>query len=163
MLGDNSGNIWLNINNTNPDYYNSFKRGDLIQIIGKISYFNEKVKIFPESLIKLKNPNNESLNLLEMIKKVKIEGKLIALEKIEASLNSIFAIDYEKYKQSIDQAKDNLLKIKDLIPKYSGYFDEVIQMISHEIKDYEDLAGFKKKCNSISLIIRTSIIMIKSF
>ncbi|MFX1574657.1 MAG: hypothetical protein ACFFB0_18115 [Promethearchaeota archaeon] len=96
---DGTGSIKGLIRNINPDYYKKFNPGDLVDVIGRVSKWQDFVSLWIEIIKKVEQPNFILLRNAEIIKKI----KLSKIQKIPAGIQ-----DIEEFSNEIDI--DNLLE-----------------------------------------------------
>lgn len=75
LIDDGSGSIWINLTEKNIDYYENLNPGDIIHTVGYVKKRNDKVVFYADFVTRVKDPNSELIHLLEMIKKIKLQGK----------------------------------------------------------------------------------------
>jgi hypothetical protein len=82
-LDDGTGVISAVLWDVNPETYKDFRPGDLVDILGRLGYFNEKSQISNIKLIrKITNPNYVLLREAEVIKKIK-HGEIHEIPEFE--------------------------------------------------------------------------------
>ncbi|MFX1238540.1 MAG: OB-fold nucleic acid binding domain-containing protein [Promethearchaeota archaeon] len=94
-LDDGSGVIRAVIWNANPEDYNIFKEGDLVDIVGVIQYWNGYSYIRPEIMKKVKDPNLLLLRNAEILKKIK-SGDITEIPEIDEYYDNVDDIDVEQ-------------------------------------------------------------------
>ena len=118
-LDDGTGLIRAILWNVNPEKYETFNKGNIVDVIGLIRYWNSYVSISPEIIRTIEEPNFFLLRDAEIIKKIK-SGNLkeipvlnndgTSLDEIpdEFDINDLFE---EKEKVEINDTKEKLYSL----------------------------------------------------
>ncbi len=115
-LDDGTGILRLIAWRVNPEIYKNFKEGDIVDIVGLITYWNGYISINPEIIKKIEDPNFILLRDAEIIKKIK-KG---VLKEIPDDLNQDNFIDIisdemdvfeEEGTSNIDDIKNKIIRI----------------------------------------------------
>ncbi|MFW9881463.1 MAG: hypothetical protein ACFFG0_51015, partial [Candidatus Thorarchaeota archaeon] len=80
-LDDSTGIIRGIIRNINPENFKTFNKGDVVQIVGRVSKFRDFNSLWIEILKKVKNPNLILLRNAEIIERIK-HGKIQEIPEI---------------------------------------------------------------------------------
>ena len=70
-LDDSTGMIRATIRNINPEIFNAFNKGDIVEIMGRISKYGEYISLWIEIMRKVDEPNLILLRNAEIINKIK--------------------------------------------------------------------------------------------
>jgi len=125
ILDDGTGSIRGIIRNVNPKDYRNLEQGDIVDVVGRVSKFQDFISLWIEIIRKVDNPNYVLLRNSEIIKKIKNEeiqeipsfDELQDLEEIipnELDINSFF--DANNKSKDNEEIKE---KIFSLIEEYS--------------------------------------------
>jgi hypothetical protein len=80
-LDDSTGGIRAIIRNVNPDKYKGFNKGDLIEVTGTVSKYNDFISLWIEILKKVEEPNLILLRNAEIIDRIK-HGEIHEIPKL---------------------------------------------------------------------------------
>ena len=75
QIDDGTGVIWVNLWNVLEKLDQQIISGDLVQVVGRVSTYQDKIQINGEIVKKINNPNEELLHVIEMIDFLKKFGK----------------------------------------------------------------------------------------
>jgi hypothetical protein len=92
-LDDGTGRIRAIIRNIDPEKYKKFTKGNIVDVMGRVSKFNDYVSLWLESMRKVEEPNLVLLRDAEIIKKIK-NGEIQKIPEI--------ADDFEEFSDEID-------------------------------------------------------------
>ncbi|TFF98261.1 MAG: hypothetical protein EU547_02060 [Promethearchaeota archaeon] len=81
-LDDGTGLIRATLWRVNPEEYERFSKGDLVDVIGLIRSWKDFISISPEIIRKVQNPNKKLLRDAEIIKRIK-SGDIQEIPEIE--------------------------------------------------------------------------------
>lgn len=84
-LDDSTGMIRAIVRNVKPENFKSFKKGDIVEVIGRVSKFGDFVSLWIESMRMVEEPNLILLRTAEIINRLKNEK----LEEIPEIINNI--------------------------------------------------------------------------
>jgi len=70
-LDDSTGMIRATIRNVNPEKFNSFNKGDIVEVMGRVSKYGEYISLWIEIMRKVDEPNLILLRNAEIINKIK--------------------------------------------------------------------------------------------
>ncbi|MCK4479173.1 MAG: hypothetical protein KAV01_01485 [Candidatus Lokiarchaeota archaeon] len=70
-LDDSTGMIRATIRNINPEIFNAFNKGDIVEIMGRISKYGEYISLWIEIMRKVDEPNLILLRNAEIVNKIK--------------------------------------------------------------------------------------------
>ena len=70
-LDDSTGMIRATIRNINPEIFNAFNKGDIVEVMGRISKYGEYISLWIEIMRKVDEPNLILLRNAEIINKIK--------------------------------------------------------------------------------------------
>ncbi|MFX0022852.1 MAG: OB-fold nucleic acid binding domain-containing protein [Candidatus Hermodarchaeota archaeon] len=70
-LDDSTGRIRATIRNIDPDKYKKFNKGNIVEVMGRVSKFKDFVSLWIESMRIVEEPNLVLLRNAEIIKKIK--------------------------------------------------------------------------------------------
>ncbi len=115
-LEDGTGQIRANLWRVNPENYEEYQKGDIVDIIGIIREYKGFLSISPEILRKIENPNMILLRDAEIIKRIKTDK----LFEIPDSTQEDFDLEDLSEKIDVDslfeeQKDDKTNEIKDRI------------------------------------------------
>ncbi|MFX1365104.1 MAG: hypothetical protein ACFE9Y_09305 [Promethearchaeota archaeon] len=111
-LDDSTGVIRAIIRNINPEKFNVFNKGDIVEVIGRISKYGEYISLWIEIMKKVNEPNLILLRNAEIIHKIK-SGDIQEIPDIlqldnkkedfsdEIDINTLFEKDGEGSKHEI--------------------------------------------------------------
>ncbi len=122
-LDDGTGLIRATLWSANPDDYSEYNKGDKIELIGMIKYWNGFISISPEIIRKLEDPNFSLLHDLEIIKRIR-KGDLQEIPDINDPNfefeNNIDEIDVDSlFKEESSEYSDLKDKIYLLIEEHT--------------------------------------------
>ena len=143
-LDDSTGNIraknWDNIK-----LFESVQNGDVIDLIGKIKFYNGEVYLVPEILRKVTDTNFEALRQLELVKKYGPADSSKTEKIAESPMNKI---DVRKHiLKIIEESKDGI-SYPEILEKVNGSRAEIEQIIDDLLLGglcYESSPGVIKK------------------
>ncbi|MFX1311305.1 MAG: hypothetical protein ACFFHD_01665 [Promethearchaeota archaeon] len=117
-LDDGTGLIKAIIRNINPEKYKEFIPGDVVDIVGRVSKWQDLVSLWIEIIKKVKHPNYILLRNAEIIKKVKL-GEIQEIPEIKEFSNEL-DID-NLFEESINNNENETKKeqVYLIIKKYS--------------------------------------------
>ena len=136
-LDDGTGLIRAILWNVNPEKYETYNKGNIVDVIGLIRYWNSYVSISPEIIRIIEEPNFFLLRDAEIIKKIKSGNiqKIPVLNNEGASIDEIpdeFDIDElfeEKEKVEINDTKEKLYSLIEENSKDGISFKELKQKL----------------------------------
>ena len=70
-LDDGTGLIRGFIRNINPEVFHHFNKGDIVDVIGRVSKYGDFISLWIEIMKKVENPNKVLLRSAEIIKRLK--------------------------------------------------------------------------------------------
>jgi hypothetical protein len=70
-LDDSTGRIRAIIRNIDPDKYKKFKKGNIVEVMGRVSKYSDFVSLWIESMRKVEEPNLVLLRNAEIIRRIK--------------------------------------------------------------------------------------------
>ena len=70
-LDDGTGRIRAIIRNIDPEKYKKFKKGNIVDVMGRVSKYNDFVSLWLESMRKVEEPNLVLLRNAEIIERIK--------------------------------------------------------------------------------------------
>jgi hypothetical protein len=92
-LDDGTGRLRAIIRNIDPEKYKKFTKGNIVDVMGRVSKFNDYVSLWLESMRKVEEPNLVLLRDAEIIKKIK-SGDIQKIPEVED--------DFEEFSDEID-------------------------------------------------------------
>ncbi|NVM36553.1 MAG: hypothetical protein HWN81_13230 [Candidatus Lokiarchaeota archaeon] len=87
-LDDSTGMIRATIRNINPEKFNAFNKGDIVEVMGRISKYGEYISLWIEIMRKVDEPNLILLRNAEIINKIKYGEIQEIPEKINLDVGS---------------------------------------------------------------------------
>jgi hypothetical protein len=121
-LDDSTGMVRGIIRNVNPENYVAFNKGDIVEVVGRVSKFGDYVSLWIEILKKVKEPNLILLRNAEIIDFIK-HGEIQEIPKLVNTGKNIDEIDvttlFENEGDPIKQ-DDKKEKIYLIIEEYSA-------------------------------------------
>lgn len=158
LIDDGTGNIWVNFWGTDPNQYNNFNSGDLVQFVGTVKKNDQKnLTIYSNFINKLDDPNYETLSILEMVKSIRKNGKYIYKEKnnnkIEINQNDINKFigiegNIEPNQRPSQNTLDNNQKIENILDE-DEIGEKIIEIISKN--DKGDGVGLQIILNNLEI------------
>lgn len=114
LIDDGSGSIWINLTEKNIDYYENLNPGDLIHTVGYVKKRNEKVIFYADFITRVKDPNLELIHLLEMVKKIKSQGKsrIETIKDKELDTSSISEEDIDMFIKNQPEMTQSVISSK---------------------------------------------------
>lgn len=124
-LDDSTGLMRAIIRNVNPLNFKEFNKGDIVDVIGRVSKYRDLINLWIEIMRKVEEPNHVLLRNAEIIKKIKNEeihkipefetvGKKIEEISSEIDVNTLF--ENKDASNQLDELKE---KIYLIIEEYS--------------------------------------------
>ena len=118
-LDDGTGLIRATLWNVNPEKYSTFNKGNIVDIVGLIRFWNSYISLSPEIIKEIEDPNALLLRNAEIIKKIKSGDiqEIPVLSEGGTSIDEIpdeFDIDElfeEKEKVDINDTKELIYSI----------------------------------------------------
>lgn len=95
-LDDSTGMIRAIIRNVNPEKFNAFNKGDIVEVMGRISKYGEYISLWIEIMRKVDEPNLVLLRNAEIINKIK-HGEIQEIPEIPN-----VGINKEDFSEEID-------------------------------------------------------------
>jgi hypothetical protein len=92
-LDDGTGRIRAIIRNIDPEKYNKFTKGNIVDVMGRVSKYNDFISLWIESMRKVKEPNLVLLRDAEIIKRIK-SGEIQEIPEL--------AENFEEFSDEID-------------------------------------------------------------
>lgn len=146
-LDDSTGMIRATVRNADPDKYKSFKKGDIVEIMGGVSRYGDYVSLWLEYMKKVEEPNLILLRNAEIINKIK-NGEIQEIPEIannleefsdEIDVNTLFENENSTFEHN--EIKE---KIYSLIEKTSAEgkginfekLKQTIKISENELKTY---------------------------
>jgi len=124
-LDDSTGMIRAIIRNVDPDKFKDFKKGDIVEVTGRVSKFKDFISLWIEIIKKVEEPNLILLRNAEMIDRIK-HGELQEIQELSNLSYNTYElsdeIDVENlFESESDSNMDDKLKEKIylLIEEYS--------------------------------------------
>ncbi len=87
-LDDSTGVMRAIIRNINPVSFEKFNKGDIVDVIGRVSKFNDFINLWIEIMRKVEEPNYILLRNAEIIKKIK-NGDIHKIPEFEAIVKNV--------------------------------------------------------------------------
>ncbi len=84
-LDDSTGRIRATIRNIDPDKYKTFNKGNIVEVMGRVSKFGDFVSLWIESMRNVEEPNLLLLRNAEIINKIK-NGEIQEIPEISDDL-----------------------------------------------------------------------------
>ncbi|MFW9819538.1 MAG: OB-fold nucleic acid binding domain-containing protein [Candidatus Thorarchaeota archaeon] len=92
-LDDGTGRIRAIIRNIDPEKYNKFRKGNIVDVMGRVSKYNDFVSLWIESMRNVEEPNLVLLRDAEIIKRIK-SGEIQDIPEV--------VDDFEEFSDEID-------------------------------------------------------------
>jgi hypothetical protein len=146
-LDDGTGLIRATLWNVNPEKYSTFDKGNIVDIVGLIRFWNSYISLSPEIIKKIEDPNALLLQNAEIIKKIK-SGEIQEIPVLNEGGTSIdvipdeFDIDElfeEKEKVEINDTKELIYSIIEENSKEGISIKELkkrLEITEGELKSY---------------------------
>lgn len=133
QIDDGTSIIWVNFWNVSEKLDQRIMRGDLVQVVGRVSTYNDIVQINGEIVNKIDNPNEEMLHELEMIKFLKKNGKrdLSLIKNVEKESIFIEEIEEESFEKPSNSKKTEFKEEKYNSEEF-GEFDDFTDDIDED-------------------------------
>ncbi|MFW9988619.1 MAG: hypothetical protein ACFFC3_08185 [Candidatus Odinarchaeota archaeon] len=140
-IDDSTGVIRAIIRNINPEKFNTFNKGDIVEVIGRISKYGEYISLWIEIMKKVNEPNLILLRNAEVIDKIKsgdiqeIPDKLDLVNNNEdfsdeIDINTLFEKDEKSFEN--DKSKQ---KVYLTVEEYSARGDGInFETLKQEIE-----------------------------
>jgi hypothetical protein len=106
-LDDGTGLIRAILWSVNPEEYVNFEKGNIVDVVGLIRYWNSYVSISPEIIRKVEEPNSILLRDAEIIKKIK-SGNMKEIPKLNEEGFEIEEIPGEFDLDELFEKKENI-------------------------------------------------------
>ncbi|MFX1418652.1 MAG: hypothetical protein ACFE9N_07010 [Promethearchaeota archaeon] len=125
-LDDSTGMIRGTLRNVNPDNFKAFKKGDLVEVVGRVSKFRDFNSLWLEIIKKVKDPNLILLRNAEIINRIK-HGEIEEIPEINNVIDSLEELSDEIDVNTLFEGENISIvhnelkeKIYSIVEKYSA-------------------------------------------
>ncbi len=140
-LDDSTGMIRATIRNVNPDKFKDFNKGDIVEVVGRVSKYKDFISLWIEIVRKVEEPNLLLLRNAEMIDRIK-HGEIQEIPESSNLINNANELSDEIDVENLfESEKDSVMidsmkeKIYLLVEEYSSRGNGInFQKLQQEVR-----------------------------